>query len=393
MHGCTATARAQLGEWQLVDQRSPTVTVVVPAHNAAATIGETLTSVVAQAYHDWELVIVDDGSTDATADIARHFCASEPRARLLTQANGGVARARNRGLADARTRWVAPIDADDIWHPTHLSRLITLAHTASDTPTMLFAQSRQIDARSNVLHSPVPYHVSGPAFALMAMRNIVGNGSALLLDRDAALAVGGYDARLRDAGREGCEDLLLQLRLAARHPIMAAPAHTVGHRQLPHTMSKNVETMCASQQMARALLMAEEPAARHVPKRFWRWASAGNHTTLFRSRLRRGQLRAALAALGKALSMDPAGSMLTLASDIRRAVAHLLGYGRASHAHYRHFMDVPPDATGVAMFDPLVRTGVISALERRRQADALAWSAMLMRDTGPAEAQTGALGK
>lgn len=356
------------------------MTIVVPAYNAAATIDETLTSIAAQEYCDWELVIVDDGSTDATGDIARHFCAGEPRARAVTQVNGGVARARNRGLADARTRWVAPVDADDIWHPAHLSTLVALARAASRNPALLFAQSRQIDVRSNILLSPDVRHVSGPAFALMAMRNIVGNGSALLLDRAAALAVGGYDPRLRDAGLEGCEDLLLQLRLAARHPVIAAPVYTVGYRQLPRGMSKNVETMHGSKRMVRELLLVDEPVARRVPMRIWRWAAADSYLTLFRSRLRRGRLLVAPVALVSALWMDPVGSALTLASDMRRVLARLLGYGRGRHARYRHFLDVSPDERAIAMFDPIVRTGIVAALQRRRQADALAVSATLMSE-------------
>ena len=356
---------------------APTVTVIVPAHNAAATIAETLQSVAAQTFRDWELVIVDDGSGDATADIARRFCASEPRARLIAQANGGVARARNRGLAEARTRWVAPVDADDIWHPTHLAALVALAQDAGPEPALVFAQSRHIDVRSNILLSPDPRHVAGPALALMAMRNIVGNGSALLLDRAAALAAGGYDSRLRDAGCEGCEDYLLQLRLAARHPVIAAPHYTVGYRQLPAGMSKNVETMHASQRMARALLLAEEPAAAAVPPRFWRWALAGSRLTLFRSRMRRGRMIAAAAALAGAFAADPGGSLIIVASDARRILARLTGFGRGRKPRYRHFLDVPPDEAGTAMFDPPVRTGILSAMQRRRQADAIAVSAIL----------------
>lgn len=359
------------------------VTVIVPAYNAAATIADTLQSVAAQDHRDFELIIVDDGSSDNSADIARRFCEAEPRARLVAQANGGVARARNLGLAEARTRWVAPVDADDIWHPGHLSSLLALAHTSSPGTVMLFALSRHIDVRSNVLLSPDPRHTAGPALAWMATRNIVGNGSALLLDRVATLAVGGYDARLRDAGCEGCEDYLLQLRLAARYSIASTPLYTVGYRQLPEGMSKNVETMHASQRMARALLFAEEPATQLVPDWFWRWAKASSHLTLFRNRLRRRRLPGAAAALLHALWLDPAGSALTLASDARRVFARLIGFGRRRRPRYRHFMDVPPAEAGTAMFDPPVRTGLLAKLQRRRQAQAITISSSLQAHTAP----------
>ena len=97
--------------------RLPLVTAIVPAFNAAETIGETLESIARQSYRNLEILIIDDGSTDDTRRLALGFCASEGRARLLQQANGGVAAARNAGLTAATGRFVAPIDADDLWHP------------------------------------------------------------------------------------------------------------------------------------------------------------------------------------------------------------------------------------------------------------------------------------
>ncbi|MCB0791851.1 MAG: glycosyltransferase family 2 protein, partial [Flavobacteriales bacterium] len=95
----------------------PNVSVVVPCHNAAPWIEATLTSVLAQDWPGLEVIVVDDGSVDDSADrVARRF----PQVRLLRQANAGVAAARNAGLKAASGDWVAFVDADDHWLPGKL---------------------------------------------------------------------------------------------------------------------------------------------------------------------------------------------------------------------------------------------------------------------------------
>lgn len=83
----------------------PKVTIVVPAFNVAATLQDTLDALFAQTFADFEILIVDDGSSDNTADIARRAC-EDPRCRLITQANRGLAGARNTGIAQARGVYV-----------------------------------------------------------------------------------------------------------------------------------------------------------------------------------------------------------------------------------------------------------------------------------------------
>lgn len=99
------------------------VSVVIPAYNAAATIGQSLDSLCAQTFSNWEAVVVDDGSSDATGEIARAFAAREPRIRLVTQTNQGEAGARNTGIAHARHDWLLFLDADDWIAPTYLARV------------------------------------------------------------------------------------------------------------------------------------------------------------------------------------------------------------------------------------------------------------------------------
>ncbi|MET0379015.1 MAG: glycosyltransferase family A protein, partial [Spongiibacteraceae bacterium] len=86
------------------------VTVIVPAYNAEKTIGETLISIRAQTYSQLEILVVDDGSTDATVSIAQSHADADARVRLILQENSGVAAARNRGIMEASCDYVAPTD-------------------------------------------------------------------------------------------------------------------------------------------------------------------------------------------------------------------------------------------------------------------------------------------
>lgn len=100
------------------------VSVVMPAYNAAAVIGEAISSVIAQTYGHWELIITDDGSTDATAAIVRGF--DDPRIRLIRQSNQGVSAARNSALDVAQGEFITFLDADDALPPNSLKSRVLL---------------------------------------------------------------------------------------------------------------------------------------------------------------------------------------------------------------------------------------------------------------------------
>ena len=104
----------------------PLISVIIPAFNAARVIGETLESVRHQTFENFEVIMVDDSSTDDTSTIAQKFCVSDPRFSLIRQANCGVSAARNRAIHQARGEWIAFLDADDVWMPQKLERQMDL---------------------------------------------------------------------------------------------------------------------------------------------------------------------------------------------------------------------------------------------------------------------------
>lgn len=312
----------------------PLVSVVVPAFNAEATLERTLRSVSAQDYPRLEILIVDDGSTDGTAAIAGRFCAAEPRARLLRKENGGVASARNLGIAEARGDFVAPLDSDDIWHPAKISRQVAAALAASEPPGFVYCWFRDIDEAGEVWRDGPPLAVEGPALERLACSNFVGNGSAPLFSRRALLAVGGYDESLRRMGVEGCEDLLVQLRLAERYPVAVAPEYLVGYRLTAGSMSGDPERMFLSWRKAQERLGADK-----VSRRVLRWSEGSRALLLAETRALRGEAGPAVRLLGRAIRRDPARTLLHLLWRAARHVERRLRPGRPKQLD---FMDHEP---------------------------------------------------
>lgn len=104
------------------------ISVIIPLYNKAHYIAETLQSVFRQTYTDYEIIVIDDGSMDDSADIVDQMLPLHPSLRLLRQENRGVSATRNRGIQEARGEWIAFLDADDQWHTTHLSTMMQLQH-------------------------------------------------------------------------------------------------------------------------------------------------------------------------------------------------------------------------------------------------------------------------
>ena len=112
----------------------PLVSVVMPAYNAERYIGEAISSVLSQTYKNWELLILDDCSSDRTGEIAELFEKADPRIHLFRNSqNLGAARTRNRGLDLARGEWIALLDCDDVWHEEKLEKQLVIAgHSGAD---------------------------------------------------------------------------------------------------------------------------------------------------------------------------------------------------------------------------------------------------------------------
>lgn len=236
----------------------PAISVVIPAYNAAATIDRTLASVRGQTLTDIEILVVDDGSRDATAQAVARHAAADPRVRLLSQANGGVAIARNHGIEVAQAPLVAVIDADDLWTADALERLHGALIKAGPGAGLAYGGYALIDAQDRILRA-TSATTTGQVQRTLAVRNIVGSGSGVLFRRAAWADAGGYDPALHHAGAQGCEDHLFYFSVAERWRFAAVDAPLLGYRMAAGAMSSQFDRMLRSHELCAALILAAHP--------------------------------------------------------------------------------------------------------------------------------------
>jgi glycosyltransferase involved in cell wall biosynthesis len=182
------------------------ISVVVPIYNAAGTIRRTLDSVLAQTFRDFECIIVDDGSTDGSADLVP----SDPRIRIICQTHAGVSVARNRGIAEARSGLIALLDADDEWDANYLAALAELASRYPEAGMLTLGHR----ARGQEVRAP---HDGVVEYFGASRRERFVHTSSTAVRRWALEDVGVFNPAL-SAG----EDLELWARLAARYPVAAS---------------------------------------------------------------------------------------------------------------------------------------------------------------------------
>lgn len=225
------------------------VSVVIPCYQSAWSIRRTLASVFAQRCGPTEVILVDDGSTDELDEAIEPY---RSRLRLVRQNNRGLAAARNRGIALARGDLVAPLDADDLWHPEYLATLVSALGNAPVAP-FAFAASFRIDENDRLLPDLSLPRAPRHDFTGLLSLNSVGNGSAAVFRRRMLMEKGGYDSSLRDRAAQGAEDWKLLVHLTAEAAPVMIPRKLVAYRltrsgmsqDRPHKQLAAIETVIA----------------------------------------------------------------------------------------------------------------------------------------------------
>ena len=177
--------------------RIPKVTVVVPAYNVSKYIQEALVSLEKQTFTDFEVLIVDDGSTDDTANVVQKFCQRDSRFKLLQKPNGGLSSARNYGIHHAQGEYIALLDGDDVYHKDKLATHVARLYSRDDVG-LVYSASRTIrdDGKPTFITlSGKPIHPD-PLLALLC-KNFVGHGSNAVFRSCLIEEVGGFNESLR----------------------------------------------------------------------------------------------------------------------------------------------------------------------------------------------------
>lgn len=237
----------------------PLVSVVIPAFNAERYIRKTLDSVIQQTYKNLEIIVVDDGSSDRTADIVSTYQKQDSRLLLLQQPNSGVAAARNTAIRFSNGEFVAPIDADDIWYPYHLEKQVRRLALSPAQVGLVYSWSVDIDITGKQTGGFRASQIEGNVFATLISHNFIGNASATMVRLSCFKKVGLYDTSLRKSDAQGCEDWDLYLRIAEAFEFRSVSAYTVGYRKYNESMSRDYEQMSRSHSLVMHAVRQRRP--------------------------------------------------------------------------------------------------------------------------------------
>lgn len=191
------------------EMKVPTVSVIIPTFNRAWTLSSAIDSVLAQSFQDFELIIVDDGSTDNTNALLTQY---GDTIQVLPQANRGVSAARNRGIHAARGRLIAFLDSDDEWMP---EKLAVQVEFFKQNPTLQICQTEEIWIRKGQHVNPKKRHKK-PAGDIFkpSLHLCLVSPSAVMLRRALFERVGFFDEAL-----PACEDYDMWLRISCHYPV------------------------------------------------------------------------------------------------------------------------------------------------------------------------------
>jgi len=218
----------------MADTHRPLVSVIIPCYNQARLLSEAIDSALAQTYPNLEVIVIDDGSTDDTAEVAARY---GNRIRFVRQANAGLPAARNRGIAESRGSIIGLLDADDRWLPANvdvkvpafLDQTVGAVHSSyrkfpDGCPGA--GVTRKIDGAESDFHE-------------LLMRNSLGAPMSVMFRRTAFEAAGRFDPTFR----QGAEDWDLWLRIAACWRIVGMAEITAEYRLSPTSMSRDYNRM------------------------------------------------------------------------------------------------------------------------------------------------------
>ena len=191
-------------------KREREISVVIPTYNRSQMVKRAVQSVLSQTYQSFELLVVDDGSTESLSEVER--LVSQTPHRFLRKSHGGVASARNFGAHASRGKWLAFLDSDDVWLP---DKLLKQRQFFSERPKCVISQCREIWFRHGRRVNPAKHLMmqSGDIF-LKSLQMCAISPSSVMLLKECFEEFNGFDEHL-----PVCEDYDLWLRITARHSV------------------------------------------------------------------------------------------------------------------------------------------------------------------------------
>ena len=273
----------------MIKGTAPAVSIILPTFNRAGFLPQAFKAICDQTFTDWELIVVDDGSTDDTRSYVADFAKGcERPVRYQYQENQGAYGARNTGLDLARGNYFAFYDSDDLWLPHHLADSVDVLEKRPDIG-LVHANIERINVDGSKTLSVKRYWSAGmDPFATVYLRREHVSCSTVVARRELIDRVGRFDEAFN---RIGCEDRDLWLRCAAESGFVYIDAVHLRYRTHEENMSGNFEKM----QRARSLLVekfSDTPRGRPLARQAWaamyygmgdQWLDAGKRLSAARA--------------------------------------------------------------------------------------------------------------
>lgn len=213
----------------------PKISVVVPTYNAEETILETVDSVLKQTLTDFELIIINDGSTDKTLETLNKV--QDHRLKVETFENAGVIESRNRGIRLAQGEYISFLDSDDVWKPSKLSEQLQALENHPEA-AVAYSWVDYIDVNSNFIHHGWHPEHQGDVYNEMFQYCFIENGSNILVRREAIATIGEFDPAAAHA-----EDWDFYLRLAEKFQFACVPQVHILYRTVPNSRSSQINKL------------------------------------------------------------------------------------------------------------------------------------------------------
>jgi glycosyltransferase involved in cell wall biosynthesis len=211
------------------------VSIILPVYNGESTIVETINSIQNQSYSNFELLIIDDGSTDNT--LAKIEEIGDPRIKIFSYLNQERAKARNEGISKAEGEFIAFMDADDLWTSDKLE-LQVLALEQTPDAGVAYSWIKFIDEQGRYLFDREPLYYQGNVYADILVNNFISCGSNILVRKEVIDQVGGFDPLMIPA-----EDWDYNIRLAAHCSFIVVPKYQIYYRIQSPAVPKKVSSM------------------------------------------------------------------------------------------------------------------------------------------------------
>ena len=213
----------------------PKISVIIPVYNGEKTIQKTIESVLKQTFQDLELIVINDGSQDATLEVLSSI--QDPRLRILSYSNAGLASSRNRGITEATGEYISFLDADDLWTPDKLEAQLQALQEHPEA-AVAYSWTDCIDELGQFSRRGSHISAIGYVYSELCLIDFLENGSNPLIKHQVFTKVGNFDESLPCA-----EDWDMWLRLAIDYPFVVVPKPQVLYRVSSESMSSDVWKM------------------------------------------------------------------------------------------------------------------------------------------------------